>query len=201
MAETPVPSPEQRHRMKAPLRHVLEFGPVLIFFGTMLATDIFIATGVLMVLMTISAIVAYAIEGRVSGLILFGLVTVLAFGTLTLILRDEGFIKIRPSIYFSTLALLLLGGLAVGRLFLKSVFEYAFRIDVAGWRKLTLRIAGFFIVLAGLNYYVAHSFSLETWASYKVFAVPVLMIAFMMAQTPLLMRHELPKDSADPTGE
>ena len=203
MAEmpAPVPAPAPHRRMKPVLRHTLEFGPVLVFFATMLASDIFIATGVLMALMTLSAIIAYAIEGRVSGLILFGLVTVLAFGTLTLVLRDEAFIKIRPSIYFSTLAILLLGGLAVGRLFLKSLFEYAFRIDLGGWRKLTLRMAGFFLVLAGLNLYVASSFSLETWASYKVFAVPVLMVIFMMAQTPLLMRHELPKDAADPAAD
>lgn len=194
MAEDATPRP--RRRMNPFLRHGLEFGPVVIFFLAMLASDIFIATAVLMALMTISAIAAYAIEGRVGGLILFGLVTVLAFGTLTLVLRDEAFIKIRPSIYFSALALVLLAGLALGRLFLKSLFEYAFQIDVAGWRKLTLRMAGFFVVLAAANWFVAANYSLETWASYKVFAVPVLMIVFMMAQTPLLLKHQLPEEEA-----
>lgn len=178
------------------LRHGLEFGPVIIFFITMQLTDIFVATGVLMALMTASALTAYTIERRVSGLILFGLVTVLAFGTLTLVLRDEAFIKIRPSIYFTTLAAVLLLGLAIGRLFLKSLFEYAFQIDEGGWRKLTLRMAGFFAVLAAANYLVSAYYSLETWAAYKTFGVPVLMVLFMMAQTPLLMKHQVSEEKA-----
>lgn len=177
------------------LRQMLEFGPVLVFFLVMVTTNVFIATGVLMGLMTLSALAAYALEGRVSGLILFGLVAVWVFGTLTLVLRDETFIKIRPSIWFSTLALLLIGGLAFGRLFLRSLFEYAFRIDDAGWRKLTWRMAGFFLVLALANHLMWTNFSAETWAAYKLFAVPALMMIFMMAQAPLLIRHQLPEDA------
>ena len=187
-------------RMKPLLRHALEFGPVLIFFGVMQLTDVFVATGVLMVLMTLSALTAYLIERRVSGLILFGLVTVLAFGTLTLVLHDEGFIKIRPSIYFATLASVLAFGLVIGRVFLKSLFEYAFQIDDLGWGKLTWRMAGFFYVLAIANYLVASTFSLYTWATYKVFGVPVLTVLFMMAQTPLLLKHQLPEEQASGPG-
>jgi intracellular septation protein len=187
-----------RRRMNPLLRQGLEFGPVAAFFVTLLLTNPFTATAVLMVLMTISAAVAFSIEGRVSALILFGLVTVLAFGGLTLLLQDEAFIKIRPSIYFTTLAAVLLGGLWFGRIFMKAVFEYAFRIDDAGWRKLTLRMGLFLLVLAVANYVVAMSFSIETWGAYKFFAVPLLMMAFMMAQTPLLMKHGLPDEPGKP---
>lgn len=196
------PEPKPHRRMKPLLRHGLEFGPVLIFFAVMQFTDVFFATGVLMVLMTLAAATAWLIEGRVSGLILFGLVTVLAFGTLTLVLHDEGFIKIRPSIYFATLASVLVFGMIIGRVFLKSLFEYAFQIDDEGWRKLTWRMAAFFAVLSGANYVVAETFSLDTWATYKVFGVPVLTVLFMMAQTPLLMKHQLPEENAaEPKGE
>ena len=199
MASPDVPAAPRR-RMKPWLRHSLEFGPVLVFFAVMQFTDVFLATGVLMALMTLSALTAFLIEGRVSGLILFGLVTVLAFGTLTLVLHDEAFIKIRPSIYFATLASVLVVGILIGRVFLKSLFEYAFQIDDEGWKKLTWRMAGFFVVLSGANYAVAQSFSTETWGTYKVFGVPILTVLFMMAQTPLLMKHQLPEESAPPKG-
>ncbi len=191
-------APSKPRRMSPWLRHGLEFGPVLIFFAVMQFTDVFLATGVLMALMTASALTAFLIEGRVSGLILFGLVTVLAFGTLTLALHDEGFIKIRPSIYFATLTAVLVFGLFIGRVFLKSLFEYAFQIDDDGWRKLTWRMAGFFALLSGANFFVAQTFSLDTWATYKVFGVPVLTVLFMMAQTPLLLKHQLPDEKAGP---
>jgi intracellular septation protein len=186
--------------MKPLLRHALEFGPVLVFFAVMKLTDIFTATAVLMGLQTVAAGIAWLIERRVSGLILFGLVTVLAFGTLTLVLHDETFVKIRPSIYFSTLAAVLLLGLAIGRFFLQSLFEYAFKIDTAGWRKLTWRMAGFFLVLAAANLFVALSYDQDTWGAYKVFGVPVLMVLFMVAQTPLLMKHELPEEPKTDAG-
>lgn len=186
-----------RRRMPLWLKHTLEFGPVAVFFLVLVTTDIFIATATLMVLMTISAVTAYAIEGRVSTLILLGLIAALVFGSLTLIFRDETFIKIRPSIWFGALATLLVGGLAIGRLFLKSLFEYAFQIDEAGWRKLTWRIAGFFVFLAIANHIMWTNFSDETWAAYKLFAVPVLMIAFMMAQTPLLLKHQVEPPNGD----
>lgn len=185
-------------RMKPLLRHALEFGPVLVFFGVMQLTDVFVATGVLMVLMTLSALTAWIIEGRVSGLILFGLVTVLAFGTLTLALHDEGFIKIRPSIYFATLAAVLVFGILIGRVFLKSLFEYAFQIDEEGWRKLTWRMAGFFVFLSGANLAVAWNFDINTWGAYKVFGVPALTVLYMVAQTPLLLKHQLPEDAPEP---
>jgi intracellular septation protein len=178
------------------LRQALEFGPVAIFFVVMLTTNVFIATGVLMGLMTVSALVAWAIEGRVSGLILFGLIAVLVFGTLTLVMQDETFIKIRPSIQFSAMAAILVLGLLLGRLFLRSIFEYAFKIDDAGWRILTWRMAAFFVFLAVANHLVWTNFSAEFWAGYKLFGVMPMFMAFFMAQTPLIMRHALPEDDA-----
>ena len=195
MADEPQAAPPRR-RMSLALKHTLEFGPIVVFFAALLASDIFTATAVLMVTMTLAAGIAWIIEGRVSTLILLGTVAALGFGSLTLLLHDETFIKIRPSIWFSTLALLLIGGLAFGRLFLRSLFEYAFRIDDAGWRKLTWRMAGFFLALSVANYVVAATFSLDTWATYKVFGVPVLTVVFMMAQTPLLLKHQLPESEA-----
>jgi intracellular septation protein len=201
MSDTAPPPVSKPRRMKPLLRHALEFGPVLIFFGVMQLTDVFIATAVLMGLMSAAALTAYLIEGRLSGLILFGLVTVLAFGTLTLVLHDEEFIKIRPSIYFATLAAVIAFGMLIGRVFLKSLFEYAFQIDDDGWRKLSWRMAGLFAVLSGANLAVASYFSLDTWATYKVFGVPVLTMIFMIAQTPLLLKHQLPDEKAEPKAD
>ena len=48
-------------------------------------------------------------------------------------------------------ALILLGGLAFNRLFIKYVFAQAFELDEAGWRKLTWRWGIFFLCLAVLN--------------------------------------------------
>jgi intracellular septation protein len=62
-----------------------------------------------------------------------------------------------------------------------------------GWRKLTLRWALFFFVLAALNEIVWRTQSTDFWVSFKVFGIMPLTMAFALAQTPLLMRHEAGK--------
>ena len=60
-----------------------------------------------------------------------------------------------------------------------------------GWRKLTLRWGLFFFVLAALNEIVWRNFSTDTWVSFKVWGIMPLTMIFAMAQTPLIMKHEV----------
>lgn len=188
-------------RMKASVRHVLELAPVGIFFITLLVSDIFIATAVLMGAMVLSAAIAFAIERRLSPLMSFALIVVLAFGALTLSFRDEFFIKIRPTIYNTVLGVLLLAGLWWKKYFLKIVLEMAFQLDDTGWRKLTIRMACLFFTLAIANHLVWTNFSTEFWAAYKIWGVYPIMIGFFVFQVPLIERHTIkpaPESEAEP---
>lgn len=178
-------------RMKTSLRHFLELAPVGIFFITLLASDIFIATAVLMGAMVLSAAIAWSIERRLSPLMSFALVVVLAFGALTLAFRDEFFIKIRPTIYFTVLGMLLLAGLWWKKYYLKIVLEMAFQLDETGWRKLTIRTACVFFALAIANHLVWTNFSTEFWAGYKLWGVYPLFVGFFVSQVPLIERHTI----------
>ena len=119
---------------------------------------------------------------------------VLVFGGLTIYLQDETFIKIKPTIIYLLFAGLLLGGLAVNRVFLKSVMGELFQLDAVGWRLLTYRWAGFFLVLALLNEAVWRNVSTSTWVSFKVFGLLPLTLIFAALQTGLLQRHAKPRD-------
>ena len=116
---------------------------------------------------------------------------VLVFGGLTLWLQNDQFIKLKPTIVNGLFAVILLGGLATGRTFLKVVFGDVFRISEAGWRQLTLRWSLFFIALALLNEVVWRSFSTDFWVSFKVFGIMPLTMAFAFAQVGLLKKYEL----------
>ena len=121
-------------------------------------------------------------------------VFVLVFGGLTLILQDELFIKLKPTIVNTLFAIILFGGLFWGKSFLKSLMGSMFRMTDQGWRILTIRWALFFILLAVLNEIVWRNTSTDTWVSFKVFGIMPLTILFSLSQLPAMNRHQLPND-------
>ena len=78
-------------------------------------------------------------------------VIVVVFGSLTLVLHDDTFIKMKPTIIYVLFGVLLLGGLWFNKPLLAMVFDSVFDLTEEGWRKLTLRWAIFFLALAVLN--------------------------------------------------
>jgi intracellular septation protein len=118
-------------------------------------------------------------------------IVVLVFGTLTLYLHDDVFIKMKPTIINTMFGTALLGGLVFGRSLLGYVFDSAFRLDAEGWRKLTLRWGIFFLFLAVLNEVVWRNFSTDFWVAFKVWATIPITVLFTASQMPLIMRHSL----------
>ena len=90
---------------------------------------------------------------------------------------------------------LLLGGLAFGRPLLPVVLDSLLDLDAAGRWKLTLRWGLFFLALAVLNEVVWRSQTRDFWVAFKVFGILPLTVAFALAQTPLILRHEVRKDA------
>jgi intracellular septation protein len=116
---------------------------------------------------------------------------VLVFGTLTLVLHDETFIKIKPTIIYGLFAAILGGGLLFGRSFIAILFNQMFNLTPKGWRILTMRWALFFLAMAVLNEIIWRTQSTDFWVSFKLFgAVPLTMI-FAMTQMPLMKRYHL----------
>ena len=174
----------------------IEVGPLLVFFLVNGNFGIFWATGAFMATMPVALLANYLLERRVPILPLVSGAVVIVIGRLTLILQDELFIKLKPTIVNCLFAAILFGGMLFGKSFLKSVLGSMFPMQEQGWRVLTFRWAVFFLVLAALNEYVWRNYSTDDWVTFKVFAIMPLTVVFSLAQLPLMNRYRLDADPA-----
>ena len=182
-------------RMPPAVKLAVEIGPLAIFFGGNAYRGIFFATAAYMVAMAVALAVSYGIERRIPTLPLVTAVVVGVFGGLTLWLQDEVFIKLKPTIVNALFGLVLLGGMAFGKNYLRTVLGSAMALDERGWHKLAWRWGFFFLAMAALNEVVWRNVSTDTWVSFKVFGLLPLTFAFALAQVPLMQRHALPDES------
>jgi intracellular septation protein len=190
------------------LKLALELGPLAIFFlgnayGDWLAEmfpplaalggRLFVGTALFIVATVIALAVSFALTRRLPIMPFVSAIVVLVFGGMTLWLQNEAFIKIKPTIIYVLFAAILLGGLLFNRPLLGYVFDSAFRLDDAGWRKLTLRWGIFFFVMAIVNEIVWRNFSTDFWVTFKAFGFIPLTVLFTLTQLPLIQRHSLPE--------
>jgi intracellular septation protein len=199
-----MPTPADAEKINPLLKLALELGPLVVFFfansrGAWIAQKVpalasiggplFIATLLFMIATAVALIVSYALTRTLPIMPLVSGAVVLVFGSLTLYLQDDTFIKMKPTIVNTLFGIVLLGGLYFGKSLLGYVFGAAFNLDTEGWRKLTIRWGLFFLFLAVLNEVVWRNFSSDFWVAFKVWGTMPITLAFTFSQMPLIMKH------------
>ena len=171
------------------LKLALDLGPLLLFFFANSRYGIFTATATFMVAVLAALLVSYVMTRQLPIMPVVTAIIVLVFGTLTLVLHDDTFIKVKPTIIYALFGGVLLGGLYFDKPLLGVVFDSLFHLTAEGWRKLTWRWAFFFLVLAVLNEIVWRNASTNAWVDFKVFGVTPLTLVFAALQVPLLKKY------------
>jgi intracellular septation protein len=171
------------------LKLVLDLGPLALFFFANSRYGIFTATATFMVAAVAALAVSYALTRRLPIMPVVTTIIVLIFGGLTLVLHNDTFIKIKPTIIYVLFGGVLLGGLFFNKPLLGVVFDSLFQLTEEGWRRLTLRWAIFFFALAVLNEIIWRNTSTNVWVDFKVFGVIPLTFLFGLLQFPLLKKY------------
>jgi intracellular septation protein len=179
----------ERPQLNPMLKLALDLGPLVLFFVANARYGIFTATAAFMVAVLAALFVSYVMTRRLPIMPVVTAIIVVVFGTLTLILHDATFIKVKPTIIYGLFGAVLIGGLLFNKPLLGVVFDSLFHLSDEGWRKLTLRWAIFFFALAVLNEIVWRSVSTDAWVSFKAFGVLPLTLLFGALQVPLLKRY------------
>ena len=171
------------------MQQLLDFLPILVFTVVFFASDIYWATGALMASVTLQVVI-YKLMGRPIGRELkFTFWASMAFGGLTLLLRDETFIQWKPTVVNLLLAASLIGSHFMRTNLIRKVLGGQLTLPAPVWVRLNFGWAAGFLFAGALNLVVAYNFSMEFWVTYKL--VGGLGLTFSYIAITLLYLHRL----------
>ena len=171
------------------MKQLLDFLPILLFFGAFKMYDIYVATGVIMLATTVQMLILYKLDGRLTTMHKVTWALVIGFGALTLGFQDERFVKIKPTVLYTFTGLALAIGLFVlKKNFLKMMLGAQLKMADDIWRNLTVIWISYSFFMAMLNAYVALSYTTEQWVNFKLwgYAFPLV---FLVGQGLYISRH------------
>ena len=166
-------------------------------FGAVTATPTF-PDLVAVIVATIVAIVATLMQvgwlllrrQPVKPILWLSAILIVAFGSLTIWLQNEVFIKWKPSLLYWSFALILGGGqLLFKRNLLSALLGSELPLPAPIWDRMLWLWAGFFAFLGAANLIVAYNFTTEQWVDFKTFGLIGLTFAFVLGLGVYLNRH------------
>ncbi|MEH6831425.1 MAG: inner membrane-spanning protein YciB [Sulfitobacter sp.] len=177
------------------LKQVLELGPTLAFFvlyirikddmftfGGTEYTGFIVAAIVFVPILLAAMGILWALTGKLSRMQVFTAFMVIFFGGLTAYFNDERFFKMKTTIVYGLLALILTVGLLRKRSWLEYVMADMMPMRREGWMILTKRFAMAFGALAVANEFIWRTMSTDAWVKIETFAFPVVLMVFLFWQ-------------------
>jgi len=161
------------------MKILIDFFPILLFFGAYRFYDIYVATAVLMAATVFQTGLMYAIDRRLQAMQKITLALILVFGTLTLALHDDRFIKWKPTVLYAAMAVALAVALwFMKKNYLKLMLGSQLELPDAVWMRLNVAWIAYCAFMAALNGYVAAFYSTEAWVNFKLwgYAFPLVFI-------------------------
>lgn len=183
------------------LKLALDIGPLVLFFAANARLGIFRATAVFMIAVVGALLYTYLRTRRWPLMPVVSALIVLVFGGLTLVLHDDTFIKLKPTVIYALFATVLGVGLILDKPVLALVLDSVVDLTPEGWRKLALRWAVFFVCMALLNELVWRTQSTTFWVNFKLFGFIPLTFIFAALQYPLMTKHARTPTNAEPDSD
>jgi intracellular septation protein len=185
------------------IRYFVDYSALVVFLIAYFVTgrSIANATWALVGGSALALIVGLAVERRIAPFPLIAGGAGLVFGGASLFFHDPRILKIKPTVMNIVFAILLLGGMAMGKNPMRLLLGDAFEMPEGTWRRLTVNYAVFFFGLAALNEFIWRTQPEPTWVLYRFPGMMVLTVAFSLAHTPLLMKYVKPDELPPPPTE
>lgn len=163
---------------------------------TAMTSPVFIAT-VVAIAATFLQVGWLMLRGRkVEPMLWISLAVIVVFGSLTLYLRNEMFIKWKPTILYWIFGGILVYGNIAGRNFIRMLLSKA-EIEMPGhaWGTLQNMWIGFFAAMGVVNLLVAYLCSTDTWVNFKLFGLMGLTLVFTIGIGVFMTKHAVTRQN------
>jgi intracellular septation protein len=177
------------------MRVLADWIPIIVFFISFKLTDIYIATGLAIITTIIMMSLMKLFGKKIEKIQWVSLGLIVIFGGATIVLQDEQFIKLKPSLLYTVFCLGLLIPQFFGKVLIKSLMGKHLELPNTVWVKLNTVWALFFGFLAVLNLWVANNFSTDFWVEFKLFGMLGLTVAFTIVQAIWLSKYNKPENN------
>ncbi|GDX60532.1 putative intracellular septation protein A [Nitrosomonadaceae bacterium] len=165
------------------MKFLFDLFPVVLFFIAFKLFDIYVATAVTIVATFVQIGWAWFYYHKVETMLWISLVIIVIFGSATLILQDESFIKWKPTVlYWIFTCALLISHAIFKKNLIRSIMEKQITLPEKLWGTLNLSWAIFFALMGAINLYVASHYTTEIWVNFKLFGSTGIMLLFIVLQ-------------------
>lgn len=172
------------------MKFLFDYIPLILFFIVYRWQGIYAATSVLMLGYTLQIALLKLLGRPVTKTQWILCAAVLLFGGMTLLFRDDLFIKWKVSIVNWLFAfILLISQWIFKKNLIQQMLGKEIKLPERIWQRLNVAWAGFFASLGAVNLYIAYHFDQATWVNFKVFGVLGLTFIFAIGTAVYLAKH------------
>jgi intracellular septation protein len=172
------------------MKFLFDLFPVILFFVAFRVADIYVATAAAIAATFLQIGILALLRRKIDTMLWVSLAIIVVFGGATLLLRDETFIKWKPTVlYWLFAAVLAVSALAFGKNLIRAMLAAQVEVPEPVWARLNWSWAAFFAFMGVANLFVAYSFPTDLWVSFKLFGATGLLLVFVVLQSFYLARH------------
>ena len=160
------------------MKILIDFFPILLFFGAYKFYGIYVGTAVLMAATVVQMGLIYAMDRRLQTM-----------HKVTLVLQDDRFIKWKPTVLYGAMSLALAVALwAMKKNFLKMLLGSQLDLPDRVWLRLNVAWIVYCAFMSAINAYVVVNFSTEAWVDFKLWGY-VFPLVFLVGQGIYIAPH------------
>ncbi len=172
------------------MKFLFDLFPVILFFVAFKFAGIYVATAVAMAATVAQIGWVWYRHRRVEPMLWVSFGVIAVFGSATLLLQDETFIKWKPTVlYWLFAASLAIAQVGFGNNLIRAMMGKQMQLPEPAWVRLLWSWAAFFTLMGVANLYVAFNYPTDLWVNFKLFGGMGLMFAFVIAQALYLARY------------